>query len=81
MHHREAVYVLCAVVVHSGPSAHSGHYITYGTDYAGLVAAALTGINERWVLFNDSRVAESSGDSLRNITRRFPRVRSDSSTS
>ncbi|XP_074761126.1 ubiquitin carboxyl-terminal hydrolase 38 isoform X4 [Athene noctua] len=81
-------YVLSSVVVHSGVSSESGHYYSYarnvtGSGPSGLChpSTALSLVSpqdkllteEKWFLFNDSRVTFTSFQSVQKITSRFPK--------
>lgn len=75
------IYDLCSIVVHSGISSESGHYYCYASDC--VDANSVIGLNEiwnaeggdddRWYLYNDSRVSFSSFESISNVTNYFPK--------
>ena len=71
-----ANYGLSAVIVHSGVSSECGHYYSYARHSLPVAAREqpvhdLDYLQEKWYLFNDSRVTYSSYDSFSNVTRRF----------
>lgn len=73
------VYLLYAVVVHSGASSDCGHYYTYACHsdnlpqrFAGETENFSTQ-NRLWYLFNDSRVTSADYKSFSNLSQRFAR--------
>lgn len=57
---QEEAYELTSVIVHSGTSSESGHYYAYARSE-----------DDRWILFNDSRVSFSSFASFSSVTSKF----------
>lgn len=75
------LYGLCSVIVHSGTSSDCGHYYCYARH---SIHKPLTSISDedlsedtidflqdRWYLFNDSRVSYAAYKSFSNVTQRF----------
>eukprot|EP01130_Rhizamoeba_saxonica_P011471 TRINITY_DN4765_c0_g1_i2.p1 TRINITY_DN4765_c0_g1~~TRINITY_DN4765_c0_g1_i2.p1 ORF type:complete len:239 (+),score=37.05 TRINITY_DN4765_c0_g1_i2:578-1294(+) len=62
-------YFLYGVVMHSGNSAHNGHYYTYARNSQEVSL----GKNSRWYKLNDSSVAPSSYNSFCRITETMSR--------
>ncbi len=77
--YRMDLYGLSAVIVHSGLSLDGGHYYCYarhnipvqGTENHDKQLAGTDFFQDKWYLFNDSRVSYSSYDSFSNVTKRF----------
>ncbi|XP_074650659.1 ubiquitin carboxyl-terminal hydrolase 38-like [Tubulanus polymorphus] len=80
------VYGLYAVIVHSGTSSESGHYYCYarhcvhsnqGTESSYSVqngaVETVDYLQDKWYLFNDSRVSYSNFESFSGVTKRFSR--------
>ncbi|XP_052794346.1 ubiquitin carboxyl-terminal hydrolase 38-like isoform X1 [Mya arenaria] len=80
------MYSLCSVVIHSGTSSDCGHYYCYarhsqvtGLEPTGENQSNTNGPNEdqvdflqdKWYLFNDSRVSYASYSSFCNVSQRF----------
>ncbi|KAL4230397.1 Ubiquitin carboxyl-terminal hydrolase 38 [Mactra antiquata] len=78
------IYSLCSVVIHSGTSSDCGHYYCYARHSVVTntenVCENLTSIEQeddldflqdKWYLFNDSRVSYASYSSFSNVTKRF----------
>lgn len=79
------VYSLCSVVIHSGTSSDCGHYYCYArhTDTSTLDILNDNSVEKRnseddidfledkWYLFNDSRVSYASYSSFCNVSQRF----------
>lgn len=78
------VYSLCSVVVHSGTSSDCGHYYCYArhsvvtnSEYmcANMEECAheddIDFLQDKWYLFNDSRVSYASYSSFCNVSQRF----------
>ncbi|XP_053399268.1 ubiquitin carboxyl-terminal hydrolase 38-like isoform X2 [Mercenaria mercenaria] len=78
------VYSLCSVVVHSGTSSDCGHYYCYArhsviTNSENVQANMqdfshedeIDFLQDKWYLFNDSRVSYASYNSFCNVSQRF----------
>lgn len=79
------VYSLCSVVIHSGTSSDCGHYYCYArhTDASTLDILKensadtksheddIDFLEDKWYLFNDSRVSYASYSSFCNVSQRF----------
>lgn len=78
------VYALCSVVIHSGTSSDCGHYYCYArhsvitnTESVCQNIESLSNeddidfLQDKWYLFNDSRVSYASYSSFSNVTQRF----------
>ena len=78
------VYSLCSVVVHSGTSSDCGHYYCYArhsviTNSENVCANMqdfshedeIDFLQDKWYLFNDSRVSYASYGSFCNVSQRF----------
>ncbi|XP_051882178.1 ubiquitin carboxyl-terminal hydrolase 35-like isoform X2 [Pristis pectinata] len=75
------IYDLCSVVVHSGISSESGHYYCYARECVDAnsvigpseILDAEGRADEKWYLYNDTRVSFSSFESISNVTNYFPK--------
>eukprot|EP01087_Luapelamoeba_hula_P022281 TRINITY_DN7947_c0_g1_i1.p1 TRINITY_DN7947_c0_g1~~TRINITY_DN7947_c0_g1_i1.p1 ORF type:complete len:964 (+),score=126.86 TRINITY_DN7947_c0_g1_i1:22-2892(+) len=69
----EDFYSLYAVIMHSGTSAHHGHYYCYArhSDHAANSPVDESPEDKCWYLFNDSFVDKSSYHSFSSITKNF----------
>ncbi|XP_052277694.1 ubiquitin carboxyl-terminal hydrolase 38-like isoform X2 [Dreissena polymorpha] len=77
------VYSLCSVVIHSGTSSDCGHYYCYArhSEFSSTSLPEATGqttneddidfLDDKWYLFNDSRVSYASYSSFCNVSQRF----------
>lgn len=74
-------YSLCSVVVHSGTSSECGHYYCYARhsipknsmteNMEPLSGTQEDYLEDKWYLFNDSRVTYSSYNSFSSVTQKF----------
>jgi len=65
--HETQGYQLYAVVIHTGESAHHGHYYTYARDDDTLAAAtqgADPASSTAWLLYNDTSITVSSFEAM-----------------
>lgn len=78
------VYSLCSVVIHSGSSSDCGHYYCYARHSAATNSENMCEnmqdctheddidfLQDKWYLFNDSRVSYASYTSFCNVSQRF----------
>lgn len=78
------VYSLCSVVIHSGTSSDCGHYYCYARHSVATNSESMCEkmqdctheddidfLNDKWYLFNDSRVSYASYSSFCNVSQRF----------
>ncbi len=80
---RKEKYCLCSMIVHSGMSSDCGHYYCYARHSIsvnqdsmrppadGAKTANVDYLQDRWYLFNDSRVTFSNFASFSNVTKRY----------
>jgi hypothetical protein len=63
------VYALYGVVVHSGPTADSGHYFSFARESDAPDLWQKDSSISPWILFNDHKVSRSSFTDIRNVTK------------